>query len=416
MLMRGTLRRRFAVVLVALTAAAAAVQGIGYWAAESWVQTTSLERLLDHELGHLVRIDATSADELPETELVDTSVRYYRSNHGQSPPAELASLKPGWYPTVAFQGRDYQVLVRDLGPGDRAWLLHEASSVEGRDHILVRLLSLGVLLVTAMALWVSGGLAARALIPLNSLVAEIRALNPEAPGARLKLEETGELRVIAEAVNAMMAELDGLVERERSFSASASHELRTPLAVIGGAADVLVATQRGVPSAPLARIRRAVEQARLDLDALLTLSRSRGTPPVQKIELHRLLPPWAEPYVAVTSSPPRLEWRLQPHDIEIAADSLRIVFTNLLRNALRAAGAGGLVVIELDGRRLRVIDDGPGIPAEELPHVFEPHISGHHGGTGIGLYIARTLVQRHGWQLTLDNRSDARGAVAELKF
>jgi signal transduction histidine kinase len=325
-------------------------------------------------------------------------------------------LEPGWYERIVFHGRDYQLIVRDLGPNDRAWLLHEASALEGRDHSLVRLLSLGVLLVSAMALWVSGRLAARALIPLDSLVAEIRALDPGAPGGRLKLEETGELQVIAEAINAMLAELDALVERERSFAAAASHELRTPLAVIGGAADVLVAIQGGQPVAPLARITRAVEQAILDLDALLTLSRNRGAPATQRLALDSLLPQWAEPHIAVSTAPPTLEWRLRPCTIEAAPDSLRIVFTNLLRNALRAAGGGGRVIVELDERSIRVIDDGPGIPVDELPQVFEPHVSGHHGGTGIGLYIARTLVQRHGWQLTLDNRRGTPGAIAELKF
>lgn len=414
--MRGSLRRRFAVALVALTAAAAAVQGIGYWAAEHWVDETSLQRLLDHELGHLIRIDAASSDELPETELTDTSVRYYRSHHGEPPPAALEALAPGWYQRVPFEGRHYQVLVRDIGPDDRAWLLHESSATEGRDHTLVRLLSLGVLLVSAMALWVSGKLAARALIPLNSLVDKIHALDPEAPGARLQLEETGELRVIAEAVNSLLDQLDVLIERERSFAASASHELRTPLAVIGGAAEVMAATPGRAPSPPLARITRAVEQARLDLDALLTLSRSRGQLEAQRLALHTLLPAWAEPHIAVTLAPPLLDWRLSPCEVETSPDGLRIVFTNLLRNALRAAGGQGRVVVELVAGRLRVIDDGPGIPAEELPHVFEPHVSGHHGGTGIGLYIARTIVQRHGWRLTLDNRRDARGAIAELLF
>lgn len=415
-MIRRSLRRRFAIALVALTVAAAAVQGVGYWAAEHWVETTSLERLLDHELGHLVRIDAPSADTLPEVELADTTVRYYRSGRGGTPPPVLAALEPGWYERVEFDGRGYQVLVRDLEPGDRAWLLHEASALESRDHSLVRLLSLGVLLVSALALWVSGGLAARALIPLDALVAEIRGLDPEAPGARLRLEETGELKVIAEAVNGLLSEIDALIERERSFAAAASHELRTPLAVIGGAADVMKALQVGTLPPPLARITRAVEQARLDLDALLTLSRNRVAPALEPLALHTVLPQWAEPYVAVSPVQPQLEWRLAPCEIDVAADSLRIVFTNLLRNALRAAGARGRVIVELAPGRLRVIDDGPGIPLAELPRVFEPHVSGHHGGTGIGLYIARTLAQRHGWTVTLANREGPPGAIAELRF
>jgi signal transduction histidine kinase len=115
-------------------------------------------------------------------------------------------------------------------------------------------------------------------------------------------------------------------------------------------------------------------------------------------------------------APPQVEWQLMDAEVHAPADSLRIVFTNLLRNALRAAGASGRVRVELNATGLRVIDDGPGIPVDELPHVFEPHVSGHYGGTGIGLYIASTLVQRHGWTLTLNNRSDARGAIAELRL
>jgi signal transduction histidine kinase len=293
------------------------------------------------------------------------------------------------------------------------WVESRGLPLELRERELLVSFLAGTLLIGLAAWRLSYRLAAQALEPLDALVAAIRALDPEAPGTRLKVDQDSELAVIAEAVNGYIARLEALLERERAFAAAASHELRTPLAVIAGAAEV-IAQRPAEPQRALARIQRAVEQARFDLDALLALSRVREPPPAQAIALHEALPQWAEPHRPAQGGPD-LVWRLTPATLIATPGSLHIVFTNLLRNALRAAGAAGTVEVELDGTGLRVIDDGPGIPPDELSKVFEPRFRGRDGGTGIGLYIARALAQRHGWQLTLENRGD-NGAAAALRF
>lgn len=180
--------------------------------------------------------------------------------------------------------------------------------------------------------------------------------------------------------------------------------------MIRGAAELLEARPAD-PSRPLARIQRAVAQAQEDLDALLALSRLRESQQTWALDLLRLLPEWAE----MDASSTRLVWRLQPATLIAAPGSVHVIFSNLLRNAVRAAGPDGEVTIELDQRALRVIDNGPGIPNHELALVFEPHFRGRDGGTGIGLYVARAMARRHGWQLRLDNR-DGGGAIAMLLF
>jgi signal transduction histidine kinase len=279
-----------------------------------------------------------------------------------------------------------------------------------RERRLVPWLFAALAATGFLSWWAAGFLARRTAQPMERLLRAIRALDPERRGARLAAVADPELGAIAQALNRYMERLDALVERERAFAAAVSHELRTPLAVIAGAAEVLGASGA---SPPLARIRRACAQAELDLDGLLALWRDREPDPAAALDLPVLLPQWAEPYLEGLAT--RLVWTLAPVARPLPAGTLHIVFTNLLRNALRAAGPHGTVTVTLDTERLAIDDDGPGIPETELPLVFEPRFAGRGGGTGIGLYVAHRLAERAGFRLKLHNRA-AGGVRAELWF
>jgi signal transduction histidine kinase len=293
----------------------------------------------------------------------------------------------------------------------RAYLVYDSRRLQGRGKRQLISLVLGLAVVLVIALWGSRRLTRAALQPLARLVGQIRGLDPEQCGRSLVAVDDPDLTVISDALNTYMARFEAVVERERAFSSAASHELRTPLSVIRGAVELLEAGAPD-PTRPLARIRRAVAQAQADLDALLALSRLRESPTSRELALDTLLPEWAELDNTTTT---RLAWRLAPTRLIASPGSVHVIFSNLLRNAVRAAGPNGEVIIELAGPVLRVIDNGPGVPVGELPLVFEPHFRGRDGGTGIGLYVARTLARRHGWDLRLVNRASG-GAVAELRF
>lgn len=408
----GHLRRRLTGALIALTVAAATILSTFVWVTERWIERGSVETLMERELDYLIRIGAqpSTRDIVASGEDLEPALLYYRPAWGGNVPAPLRVLNTGWHRDVEIGSGSFQILIRDLAPEDRVYLMHDISPLEARDQRLVGSFGLGLALVSLLAIWGAHRVADEALAPLARLVAQIRGLDPENGSARLKPEDDPELDVIAEALNGYMAELDALVEREHAFAAAASHELRTPLAVIRGAAELLDARPAD-PARPLARIQRAVAQAQEDLDALLALSRLRESPLAWSLPLDRLLPEWSEMDAGST----RLVWHLEPTELNAAAGSVHVIFSNLLRNAVRAAGPDGEVIIELDQQALKVIDNGPGIPAHELPLVFEPHFRGRDGGTGIGLYVARAMARRHGWQLGLDNRAGG-GAIATLSF
>ncbi|HJX26390.1 MAG TPA: ATP-binding protein, partial [Thermoanaerobaculia bacterium] len=96
---------------------------------------------------------------------------------------------------------------------------------------------------------------------------------------------------------------------------------------------------------------------------------------------------------------------------------LQRALRNILDNALRAAGAGGGHVLVRVGRdngfaRIAVLDDGPGVRPENLPRIFDPYFSTHDTGTGLGLPIARRVVEEHGGNITARNRAEGGLEVA----
>ena len=91
-------------------------------------------------------------------------------------------------------------------------------------------------------------------------------------------------------------------------------------------------------------------------------------------------------------------------------DRLRQAFLNVTVNALEAMPRGGRLEIEArrDEKRVTVTfaDSGPGIPAEDLARIYEPDFSTKEGGSGIGLYVARALVELHGGEIRVEGALD----------
>lgn len=352
------LRGRLALALTALSASMALLLALAFWAGEGWLERNSMRELTRHET-------RTSAITLAEQ-------------------ADLAYAE-------------------DL--------------TRRRAYWLATLLLGGTAAVAGMAWWLSGRIARRSLLPLGELVEQIRGIDLEQRQHRLTLASPDpELQVIVSALNAHMAELDALVERERAFAAAASHELRTPLTVIGGAAAVLAELPQ-VPVAVLARIERAVTHARQDLEALLALSRGREPAPASLARLDLLLPDIVAVHRdAIADTGTRLHWDISgPVERRLAVGPLAIIFRNLLRNAVRAA-KGGEIRIKVTADGIEVADNGPGLPAELLRGAaLTAPAARRDGGSGMGLYIAQVLAQREGWTLAF-KAAPGGGACVELRF
>jgi two-component system OmpR family sensor kinase len=107
--------------------------------------------------------------------------------------------------------------------------------------------------------------------------------------------------------------------------------------------------------------------------------------------------------------------------ITVADGDIRLLFTNLIDNAIRYSGVDGNVKVVLckdgSGTRVEVKDMGIGIPAEALPRIFDRFYRAAPAdieGTGLGLAIARKIAERHHFDLSIANRTDSRGVCASV--
>ena len=205
----------------------------------------------------------------------------------------------------------------------------------------------------------------------------------------------------------------------RDFVANVSHELRTPLSVIKGYVETLV-EEHAAMSVPdrdhfLRTTQRHTERLQSLLDDLLLLSRlESGSPGLRPevVSMGRML----EAVVADYRGRPaagahQIALELDPGLEPLRLDPLRLtqVFENLLDNALKYTPAGSEIRVTAHVRGGEVVasvgDNGPGIPPEDLPHIFERFYrvdkgrSRDKGGTGLGLSIAKHIVQLHGGRI-----------------
>ena len=284
-----------------------------------------------------------------------------------------------------------------------------------------------VVIAGAGAYW----LARAALSPVERLRRQVAALSARDEEASIEVPATrDEIAALAATMNDLLGRLQRALSRQRAFVADASHELRTPLAVLRG--ELELADRPGRSREQLAAaVRSAAAEAdrlaRITSDLLL-LARSdddRLSLRLERAELRSLLARSAElagPRLAEAGltcrvdAPAELRARIDPDWISQAVD-------NLLGNALRFAPRGSVIVLaaQASGADLdiEVRDDGPGFPAEFLPHAFERFRrpdsgrSRDDGGAGLGLAIVQAVAAAHGGVAAARNKPGG-GAVVTL--
>jgi signal transduction histidine kinase len=118
----------------------------------------------------------------------------------------------------------------------------------------------------------------------------------------------------------------------------------------------------------------------------------------------------------------RLETGPQVAPMSLTADprQLKQVFMNLLTNAIHAVGAGGWIAVSFEAAQdsvtIRVADSGPGVPPEERERIFQPFVTLRPEGTGLGLAVARRIVEGHGGSIHCLERPEGRGALFEVRL
>jgi signal transduction histidine kinase len=257
----------------------------------------------------------------------------------------------------------------------------------------------------------------------NSTIVELRRQELELEEALQKLKLTAE---DLQRKNELLESQDRLVSLGL-LSASVAHELNTPLTVLQGSIEKLNESTRDAHTLErLARMLRVTQRLRRISEALVDFSRVRS----QQMESIHVKPLVDEAWtlVAIDEKASTATFtNAADHEAHVHAngDRLMQVFVNLLRNALNAIPPSGHIVVHTSslmrgGQQwitISVEDDGPGIPADVLPDIFEAFVSTRLDarGTGLGLTVAEGIVHQHGGTISAANRSQG-GARLEVSL
>jgi signal transduction histidine kinase len=223
-------------------------------------------------------------------------------------------------------------------------------------------------------------------------------------GLALGAAERRELQPVHEALEALVSRLAARVASEQAFSAHAAHALRTPLAGID--AQLAVALRDAPPALRerLQRVRGAAGRLQGVVTALLGLFRSGAEPQRSDVDLAALVARLPTRTLAVEVAPGARLWA--------DADLLAAALVNLLDNAQRH-GARHVRLALADARRLRLHDDGPGLPAEQRQRLQAAiDAQSYEGVTGLGLLLADRVARAHGGALWLPDT--ASGFAVEI--
>jgi two-component system, OmpR family, sensor kinase len=228
-----------------------------------------------------------------------------------------------------------------------------------------------------------------------------------------------EMKELAVTVNNMLDRLQESFETQRRFTADASHELRTPVTAIVGHANYLL--RRTKPSEEqidsLTVIRREAERMAKLVNDLLELARADAgfaikREPMNIIEVVEA----AHKAIAPVATGTAINLSMKEPLIEVSGDASRLkqVILNLIQNAVNAGSKNVTVSVYLDKNRqdvnLEVLDDGPGMPAEALPHIFDRFYrvdgarSTRGNGSGLGLAIVKWIVQQHEGTVAVESK------------
>jgi len=344
-----------------------------------------------------------------------------------------ASLKAG---TTAYHdswlgSAHLRVLTVPLKVGDRTiGILQVGSSLSVVDATRNTLLTIMVgvavvaVLLAGLGSWVLLG---RALSPLETITETVDQINRaddlsrRIPNPAQTEDEVGEL---IESVNQTLERLESLFTSQQRFLADVSHDLRTPLTVIKGNVDLMRRMKQADEESLNSIDQEAGRLTRL-VGGLLMLAQAESgklTLNLQPVELDLLLTEVFTEMQVLAGN--KVSVHLNDIDQVVVngdRDRLKQVLLNLVSNAIQYTPAGGEVFLSLakigEQARLVVRDTGPGIPAEDLPHIFDrfyraekSRTRSRSSGFGLGLSITQWIVEHHGGQIKVESK-EGRGTT-----
>ncbi len=278
-----------------------------------------------------------------------------------------------------------------------------------------------------------GVLLARGLLrPVRSLMDASLKMAAGDLEQRVPVQSHDELGQLSQTFNQMSADLARSDQQRRQLTADVTHDLSTPLQVIAGYVEMLEDDPGMLTPARVETIKHEIDLLRRlvsDMSLLATADAKELQLDLEPVSAIELLTSVAGRYEALAGKDDkRIEVSTDPNSPVLLVDPSRMaqVLGNLVDNAIRYTPAGGVVRLnacDKDGQvELRVQDEGPGIHPDDLPYVFNRFYragkarSGNPGKMGLGLAIARALVQAQGGQIHIETEGDGRGTAFVITF
>jgi len=377
----------------------------------------------------------------PIIQVVDSGGRLVTVVGADAPlPIDAAQLKKVVRGKIVFQtvataeSKALRVAALRASHGQVIYAVEVAHALDDVHRVLARIRWLLVAAALAILLAILATdfvLTRQVLRPIDAIVQRARRLTAANLTEPLPHPgEPGEVARLVETLNAMLERIRESVEVQRRFTTDAAHELRSPLTRLRTEIEVTMRRPRVVDEyrATLAAALEEIERLGALVESLLTLARLDAGEGHHTVIGRTQLAPMLEAVVGrVTPIAARrgVLLRIAPDVTEVVVDVapgiLDVAIGNIVDNAVKFSSAGTTVelntAITATEVFVTVADTGPGIPADELPHVFERFFRGKSAramgtsGVGLGLAIAQTLVQRQGGTVDIDSKPGAGTAV-----
>lgn len=344
-----------------------------------------------------------------------------------------AGSAAAYFRDITVDGYPMRMYTAPLRPGSAVQVAQRADTVDTGLHRVGLALLAAALIGTLLAAIAGTLLARRALAPVTTLTqAAERVARTRDPGHRIAVTGSDELARLAVSINTMLAELDAALSSERDARAAqqrlvadASHELRTPLTALRTNIDLLRRAARLSPEQldeTVGALRSQAEELSGLVTDLIDLARADDPnaprEPGEDLRLDML--------VAHCVDTARRHWPAITFDAQLTETTvfgvparLSRAVTNLLDNAAKFSPPQATVRVELSKHVLSVHDQGPGIAAEDLPHVFDRFYRSPTArstpGHGLGLAIVAQVAAMHDGRVAVESEP-GQGSTFRLAF
>ncbi len=344
----------------------------------------------------------------------------YSCDHVSFPDADV--LPPGslQFSTHASGDDWYRIVQKREGK----FGLQVAEQVTAMEHTLIEslmLVAISIPIVILLSFGSGSYLVRKLLRPLDAITQQAERISSESLHERIQMPRSDdEIARVVHTLNAMIGRLEDSFTQLEQFSANASHELRTPLTILQGEMEIVLQKSRGpeeyrdVIESNLEEIRRIAKT----VENLFVLARIDGQELALEREAVSLVPLLEEIAAEVTPLAEErgvtLEYSLDEVNA-ISGDAVMLVqvFLNLFDNAIKYNREGGRIRIVLREKpsfvRVDVTDSGVGISRNDVKRIFDRFyrvdktLSRLQGGAGLGLSLARRIVELHGGRIAVQS-------------